>query len=105
MVLLRKDSQHIGKSIVQEYAQRLNMSCDQFIGEMRKLGCSEPTALKIWRGEYETFEDFNDNNVQLSNLRKAAVVLRVGTGSLLPDQADYFYFLFIHSNHSKGNQP
>ena len=85
MVLLRKDSQHIGKSIVQEYAQRLNMSCDQFIGEMRKLGCSEPTALKIWRGEYETFEDFNDNNVQMSNLRKAAVVLRVGTGSLLPD--------------------
>lgn len=72
------------KSRVQEFAQRIHMSCDEFIGEMRKLGCSEPTALKIWRGEYEQFEDFNDNNLQLSNLRKAAVVLKVGTGSLLP---------------------
>lgn len=68
------------RSRVQEFATRINMSCDQFIGEMRKLGCSEPTALKIWRGEYERFKDFNDNNLQLSNLRKAAVVLKVGTG-------------------------
>lgn len=60
------------------------MSCDEFVGEMRKLGCSEPTALKIWRGEYEEFENFNDNNLQLSNLRKAAVVLKVVTGALLP---------------------
>lgn len=74
-----------GKGRVQELAARIGMSCDEFVGEMRKLGCSEPTALKIWRGEYETFEDFNDNNLQLSNLRKAAVVLKVGTGSLLPD--------------------
>ena len=74
-----------GKSIVQQYAERMNMSCDEFVGEMRKLRCSEPTALKIWRGEYEKFEDFNDNNVQLSNLRKASVVLKVGTGQLLPD--------------------
>lgn len=74
-----------GKSIVQQYAERINMSCDEFIGEMRKLGCSEPTALKIWRGEYEKFEEFSDNNVQLSNLRKASVVLKVGTGQLLPD--------------------
>lgn len=73
------------KSRVQAFAARMNMSCDEFIGEMRKLGCSEPTALKIWRGEYETFENFSDNNVQLSNLRKAAVILKVGTGSLLPD--------------------
>ena len=73
------------RSRVQEFAARINMSCDEFVGEMRKLGCSEPTALKIWRGEYEQFNDFNDNNVQLSNLRKAAVVLKVGTGSLLPD--------------------
>lgn len=73
------------KSRVQTFAERINMSCDEFIGEMRKLGCSEPTALKIWRGEYEQFEDFNENNLQLSNLRKAAVVLKVGTGSLLPD--------------------
>ena len=72
------------KSRVQELAERINMSVDEFIGEMRKLGCSEPTALKIWRGEYENFDDFNDNNVQLSNLRKASVVLKVGTGSLLP---------------------
>lgn len=73
------------KSRVQELAERINMSVDQFIGEMRKLGCSEPTAMKIWRGEYEKFDDFNDNNVQLSNLRKASVVLKVGTGQLLPD--------------------
>lgn len=72
------------KSRIQELAERINMSRDEFVGEMRKLGCSEPTATKIWRGEYETFEDFNDNNLQLSNLRKAAVVLKVGTGSLLP---------------------
>jgi hypothetical protein len=72
------------KSRVQELAERINMSVDEFIGEMRKLGCSEPTAMKIWRGEYEEFDNFNDNNVQLSNLRKAAVILKVGTGSLLP---------------------
>lgn len=72
------------KSRVQELAARINMSVDEFVGEMRKLGCSEPTALKIWRGEYEEFEDFNDNNLQLSNLRKASVVLKVVTGSLLP---------------------
>ncbi|KAA0268608.1 MAG: hypothetical protein DPW18_13425 [Chloroflexi bacterium] len=72
------------KSRVQELAERINMSCDEFVGEMRKLGCSEPTALKIWRGEYENFEDFSDNNLQLSNLRKAAVVLKVVTGTLLP---------------------
>lgn len=72
------------KSRVQELAERINMSVDEFIGEMRKLGCSEPTAMKIWRGEYEEFDDFSDNNVQLSNLRKASVILKVGTGSLLP---------------------
>lgn len=72
------------RSRTQELAARINMSCDEFIGEMRKLGCSEPTALKIWRGEYEQFKDFSDNNLQLSNLRKAAVVLKVGTGQLLP---------------------
>lgn len=72
------------KSRVQELAERVNMSCDEFIGEMRKLGCSEPTAMKIWRGEYEDFDNFNDNNLQLSNLRKAAVVLKVVTGTLLP---------------------
>lgn len=72
------------KSRVQELAERISMSCDEFVGEMRKLGCSEPTALKIWRGEYENFESFEDNNVQLSNLRKAAFVLKVGTGVLVP---------------------
>lgn len=72
------------KSRVQEFAERINMSVDEFVGEMRKLGCSEPTALKIWRGEYEEFEEFDDNNVQLSNLRKAAVILKVGTGTLIP---------------------
>lgn len=72
------------KSKVQEMAERINMSADEFVGEMRKLGCSEPTALKIWRGEYENFENFEDNNVQLSNLRKASVVLKVRTGTLIP---------------------
>jgi len=72
------------KSRIQELAEKINMSYDEFIGEMRKRGCSEPTAAKIWRGEYETFEDFDDNDVYLSNLRKAAFVLKVVTGALLP---------------------
>jgi transcriptional regulator with XRE-family HTH domain len=77
-------------SVVQELAKRMNMSFDEFIGEMRKRGCSEPTAAKIWRGDYENFNNFSDHNVSLSNLRKAADVLKVGTGSLLPqkDNAD-----------------
>lgn len=69
---------------VQQLAKSLNMTSDEFIGEMRKRGCSEPTALKIWQGLYEEFKDFNDNDVYLSNLRKAADVLRVSTGMLLP---------------------
>jgi len=72
------------KSRVQELAERINMSCNEFVGEMRKRGCSEPTALKIWKGEYESFVDYNDNNVQLSNLRKAAEVLSAKTGMLIP---------------------
>ena len=39
------------KSRVQELAERINMTYDEFIGEMRKKGCSEPTAIKIWNGE------------------------------------------------------
>ncbi len=69
---------------VQELAARLDMTYDDFIGEMRKRGCSEPTAAKIWRGDYENFEDFGDNDMYLSNLRKAAFVLKVATGMLLP---------------------
>ena len=72
------------KSRVQELAEKTNISHDDFVGEMRKRGCSEPTALKIWRGDYETFDDFMDNDMNLSNLRKAAFVLRVTTGALLP---------------------
>jgi hypothetical protein len=71
-------------SRIQELASKINMSCDEFVGEMRKRGCSEPTALKIWRGVYEDFETFEDNDIFLSNLRKAADVLRVKTGILLP---------------------
>jgi hypothetical protein len=71
-------------SRVQELAEKIGMSCDEFVGEMRKRGCSEPTALKIWRGEYENFDNFNDNDVYLSNLRKASFVLKVATGILLP---------------------
>ena len=72
------------KSRVQELAEKINMTYDEFIGEMRKRGCSEPTAAKIWRGEYENFQDFSDNDIYLSNLRKAAFVLKVMTGTLLP---------------------
>jgi transcriptional regulator with XRE-family HTH domain len=71
-------------SIIQQLAAKRNMSFDEFVGEMRKRGCSEPTAAKIWRGDHEHYEKFEDHNVSLSNLRKAADVLQVGTGSLLP---------------------
>jgi hypothetical protein len=70
-------------SLIQQLAEKIGMSCDEFVGEMRKRGCSEPTAMKIWRGEYEDFKNFNDNDLYLSNLRKAADVLRVTTGRLL----------------------
>lgn len=72
-------------SRVQQLAARINMSRDEFVGEMRKRGCSEPTALKIWRGIYEEFDHFNDNDVYLSNLRKAADVLKVRTAMLIPN--------------------
>ena len=71
-------------SRVQQLAQELNMTSDDFIGEMRKRGCSEPTAHKIWLGLYEEFINFNDNDMCLSNLRKAADVLKVPTGTLFP---------------------
>ena len=71
-------------SRIQQLAKDINMSYDEFIGEMRKRGCSEPTASKIWRGEYEEYQEFNDNDLYLSNLRKAADVLKVTTSRLLP---------------------
>ena len=71
-------------SRIQQLAKDLNMSYDEFIGEMRKRGCSEPTASKIWRGEYEEYREFNENDLYLSNLRKAADVLKVTTSRLLP---------------------
>lgn len=71
------------EKIVQQLAKKINISFDDFIGEMRKRGCSEPTAIKIWEGNYEEFENFKDNDIFLSNLRKAANVLRVTTGMLL----------------------
>ncbi len=71
-------------SRVQQIAESLNMTSSDFIGEMRKRGCSEPTAIKIWLGLYEEFMEFNDNDLFLSNLRKAADVLKVSTGALLP---------------------
>lgn len=80
------------KSRIQELAEKINMSCDEFIGEMRKRGCSEPTALKLWRGEYEEFIDFKDNDMNLSNLRKAAFVLQVGTGTLLQNEKSKLRF-------------
>ncbi len=71
-------------SRIQQLAADLGMSYDEFIGEMRKRGCSEPTASKIWLGKYEEYQEFNDNDLYLSNLRKAADVLKVTTGRLLP---------------------
>ena len=71
-------------SRVQLIAARTSLSYDDFIGEMRKRGCSEPTAIKIWNGIYEDYENFTDNDVYLSNLRKAADVLKVKTGVLIP---------------------
>jgi len=71
-------------SRIQELAEKIGMSYDEFIGEMRKRGCSEPTAIKIWRGDYENFVDFTDHDMNLSNLRKAAFVLKTATGTLLP---------------------
>lgn len=78
------EQEAVVRSRIQELAARINMSCNEFIGEMRKRGCSEPTALKMWRGIYEDFNNFEDNDVHLSNLRKAADVLKVRTGVLLP---------------------
>jgi hypothetical protein len=72
-------------SRIQVLAERMNMSYDEFVGEMRKRGCSEPTAMKLWNGTYEKFDEFNDNDIYLSNLRKAADVFKVKTGSLLDD--------------------
>ena len=71
-------------SRVQLLAARAALSYDDFIGEMRKRGCSEPTAIKIWNGLYEEYEKFTDNDIFLSNLRKAADVLNVKTGILIP---------------------
>ena len=42
-------------SRVQLLAARTAMSYNDFIGEMRKRGCSEPTAIKIWNGLYEEY--------------------------------------------------
>lgn len=72
------------KGKIQQLAEQIGMSYDEFVGEIRKRGCSEPTAAKIWSGAYELYEDFKDNDVNLSNLRKAADVLKVSVGDLVP---------------------
>ncbi|HEY3310552.1 MAG TPA: hypothetical protein VGK00_02825 [Anaerolineales bacterium] len=72
-------------SRIQQLAADQNISFNEFIGEMRKRGCCEATASKIWEGHHERFEAFNDNDIYLSNLRKAADVLKVKTGRLLDD--------------------
>jgi hypothetical protein len=69
---------------IQQLAEKMNISFDDFVGEMRKRGCSEPTSVKIWRGNHEEFSNFDDNDIYISNLRKAADVLKVTTGTLLP---------------------
>jgi hypothetical protein len=78
------EQEDLMESVIQQLAAKKNMSFDEFVGEMRKRGCSEPTAIKIWRGDHENYNSFTDHDLSLSNLRKAADVLKVGTGSLLP---------------------
>jgi transcriptional regulator with XRE-family HTH domain len=72
------------KSRIQQLAEEFGMSYDEFVGEIRKRGCSEPTAAKIWSGAYEQYKDFKDNDINLSNLRKAADVFNVSISALLP---------------------
>lgn len=69
-------------SKIQELAEMIGMLYDEFIGEMCKCGCSQPIAIKIRRDDYENFDDFQDNDIHLSILRKAAFVLKVNTGML-----------------------
>ena len=68
-------------SVVQQLAERIKMSFHDFVGEMRKRGCSEPAAIKIWRGEYEDFNDFNDHDMQSS---QGGRCIESRTGTLLP---------------------
>ena len=65
---------------VHQLAAKVGMSKNEFVGETRKHGCCEPTALKVWKGIYDEFED---NDMNLSILRKAADVLKVTTSTLL----------------------
>ena len=44
-------------SRVQLLASRAAIPNDDFIGEMQKQGCSEPTKLKIWKVNYENYEN------------------------------------------------
>jgi hypothetical protein len=50
---------------------------------MRKRGCSEPTAVKIWNSVFDEFDEFKDNDIFFSNIRKATDVLQVAAGRLL----------------------
>jgi hypothetical protein len=71
------------KSKVRQLAEKINMPFDEFIGEMRKRGCSQPTAVKIWNSVFDEFDEFKDNDIFLSNIREAADVLQVAAGTLL----------------------
>ena len=71
------------KSKVQQLAEKISIPFDEFIGEMRKRGCSEPTAVKIWNSVFDEFDEFKDNDIFFSNIRKATDVLQVAAGRLL----------------------
>jgi len=71
------------ESKVQQLAAKNGMYKNKFMGEMRKRGCSEPTALKGWKDICDEFDEFEDNDMNLSNLCKAADVLKVNTLRLL----------------------
>jgi hypothetical protein len=75
-------------SVIQPLAKSINMSSDEFIGEMRERGCREPTAKKIWHGEYKNIKNFNEHDSSLGNLYTAADILKVGTGTLMPESQD-----------------
>ena len=43
---------------IKRLAIKINMPRNEFIAAMRKCGCSEPTAEKIWEGKFEDFDGF-----------------------------------------------
>ena len=65
-------------SRIQDLASQINMSCDEFVGEMRKHAVAvSPPHSRSGEAAMQDFNEFEDNDILLSNLRKAADVLRL----------------------------